>query len=63
MITLSKLLTVQEVAESLRVTDQTVRRYIKEGRLKAVKLNRRDIRIPEEDAQDFMERLSTTANE
>lgn len=54
-----KLLTVQEVAEYLRVSDQTVRRYIKEGRIKALKINRRDIRIPEEDAQAFMEQLST----
>ena len=60
---MSKLLTVQEVAELLRVSDQTVRRYIKDGRIKAKKLNKRDIRILDSDAQEFMQDLTGDTNE
>ena len=42
---MQELLTVQEVAEMLKVEDQTIRRYIKEGKIKAIKLSNRLLRI------------------
>lgn len=39
-MTLPKLLTVQEAANYLRVTDQTIIRYIKAGDLEARKVGR-----------------------
>ena len=38
--------TVQEVAELLRVDHKTIRRYIKQGKIKAYKLSTQTIRIP-----------------
>lgn len=37
--------TTEEVAELLSVDVQTVRKYVREGKIKAIKLNKRMIRI------------------
>ena len=42
------LLTVQDVAATLRVTPDTVRHYIREGALEAIRLPGGSFRIPEE---------------
>jgi excisionase family DNA binding protein len=60
----SQLLTVQDVAKLLQLSDQTVRRYIKQGRLRARKINKRDIRLVDADVQEFMRQPNAgTANE
>ncbi|MDQ3656085.1 MAG: helix-turn-helix domain-containing protein [Chloroflexota bacterium] len=38
---MDKLLTVAEVAEQLSVTEETVRRWLRDGRLEGVRLSRR----------------------
>ncbi len=48
-------LSLSEVAEIMEVTERTVRRWIKAGRLKAYKPGR-DYRIPESAVKDFIER-------
>jgi len=49
------LLTLKEAAEILRVSERTLRRYINENELKAVKL-RGVIRIKEEDLEEFIKK-------
>jgi excisionase family DNA binding protein len=46
-------LTVREVASRLRLHEMTVRRHIREGRMRAVRVGRR-IRIPEDELGDFV---------
>jgi excisionase family DNA binding protein len=48
-----KLYTVEEAAGVLGMHHSTVRRHIKEGRLKASKFGRRSIRISSEDLSSF----------
>lgn len=52
-----KLYTTQEVADMLKVTVISIRRYIKLGKLKAVKFGR-ELRITEEQLNDFIEKYS-----
>ena len=49
-----KMLTVQEIAQRLRVEHKTVRSLIKSGKLKAVRLGR-SLRIREADYEQFLE--------
>ena len=49
-----ELLTINEVAKMLNLHEITVRRHIKQGKLKAVKVGRQ-IRIKREDLEGFME--------
>jgi excisionase family DNA binding protein len=46
--------TSKEVAERLKVTDRTVRRWISDGSLKVIRLGR-SVRIAESDLQRFIE--------
>lgn len=50
---MSRMLTVQEVADYLQVTPRAVRSWIKQGKLKAVKIGR-IIRIREEDLSNLV---------
>jgi len=50
------LLTVLEVASRLRVRKETVRRYIKEGRLKAFTLPGGDYRVRSSDVEALLNR-------
>ena len=51
-----KLLSVQEVAETIKVSDKTVRRLIKRGTLTAYKIGARgQLRIKENDLEQFVE--------
>lgn len=47
------MLTVQEVADRLRVTPRAVRSWIKEGKLKAVRIGR-TIRVRSEDLDELI---------
>lgn len=49
-----KLYTVQEVAELLKVSRQTVYNYLTAGRLRGTKL-RREFRIRERDLREFLD--------
>ena len=51
-----KLLTIEEVAETLRVSSRSVNRYIESGRLKASKLG--VWRIKQSDLDRFLEETS-----
>ena len=50
---MEELLTVQEVAEYLRVSDLTVRRMLKDGRLQGVNIGR-VWRIPKGELETFI---------
>lgn len=54
---MDNLLSVRQVAYILKVHHLTIRRYIKEGRLKAVRLGG-NVRIKEKDLQEFHKELS-----
>ncbi len=51
---MDELFTVREVAKKLKLTDKSVRRYISQGKLKAIKLGR-VLRIREADVEEFLE--------
>ena len=51
-----KMLTVQEVAQQLRVSEKTVVTWIKQGDLIAFPIGKRGYRISESDLLDFIER-------
>jgi len=51
-----KLLTVQEVADTMKVSEKTVRRLIKRGDLAAYKLgDRGQLRVKERDLEQYVE--------
>ncbi len=51
------LLTLREVAEAVKVSETTVRRWARNGSLTAYKLGKRgQLRIKEEDLEAFLER-------
>jgi excisionase family DNA binding protein len=49
-----ELLTVAEAAERLRVTTRFIRMLIAEGRLPAMRLGRRSIRLRRDDVDDLL---------
>ena len=49
------LLTLKEAAEILKLSERTIRRYIEEGEIKAIKL-RGAVRIEERDLEEFINR-------
>jgi len=56
---MSKLLTPQQVAKRLGVCRESVWRYIRKGKLKAIKLTPRNFRIDEKDLNQFLKRHKT----
>lgn len=54
-----KLLTPKQVAKILGVSEFTVWRYIKTGKLKAIKYTARNFRIEEKDLKDFIKKHKT----
>lgn len=54
----NKLLTPQEAARELNITAQSIRNYIKQGKLKAYKLER-VYRIPEKEIEQFLQDRKT----
>ena len=51
--------TTDEVAKLLQVDPESVRRYVRSGKLKAVKLGGKFIRIDKADLDSFIEQLKT----
>ena len=56
---MSKLLTLEEAAERLRVDPETVRNYINAGKLTGVKLGGWATRVDEQDLEKFIEESKT----
>lgn len=61
MTTLDVYLTVNEVAEALRVSAETVRRMARRGELPAMRLGPRMWRFPERAVVDWQERQQAIA--
>lgn len=51
-----KLLTPKEVAKQLGVSEFTVWRYIRKGKLRAIKYTARNFRIAEKDLAQFLKK-------
>jgi excisionase family DNA binding protein len=49
-----KYYTAEEVAELLKVTTESVRRWIRDGKLRSVKLSGKFIRISQTDLDEFI---------
>lgn len=62
-----KMLTIEEVAERMRVNEKTVRNWITSGELPAFPIGKRGYRISETDLRNFVEarkqRLQRQASE
>jgi len=56
---MDKLLTPKQVANKLGVSEFTIWRYIKAGKLKTIKLTKRNFRIEEKDLIQFLKRHKT----
>jgi excisionase family DNA binding protein len=56
---ISRLLTVAEVANVIRVSRMTVYRLIRRGQLKAIRVGR-NYRVREEDLNDYLEAQAVT---
>lgn len=53
----NKYYTADEVAEMLKVTTESVRRWIRGGKLKSVKLSGKFIRISQTDLDEFVKSM------
>lgn len=49
--------TTEEVAEIMKVTTESVRRWIRGGKLQSVKLSGKFIRVSQKDLDDFIESM------
>lgn len=56
---MDKLLTPKQVANKLGVSEYTIWRYIKAGKLKAIKYTERNFRIEEKDLIQFLKKHKT----
>jgi len=56
---LEQLLTSEQIAKKLNISIFTVYRWIKTGKLKAIKLTPRVFRIEEEDLNQFLKKRKT----
>ncbi len=56
---LNELLTPEQISKKLRVSIFTVYRWIKSGKLKAIKLTPRLFRIDEKDLNQFLKKHKT----
>lgn len=50
-----RLVSISETAEALAVSTRTVRRYIAEGRLEAVRLGRKTLRVKVDSIERFVD--------
>ncbi len=57
-----RYLTVEEIAQEMRVTDETVRRWLRSGQLAGLNLGRKaGWRIERTDLEDFIQRSKVQA--
>lgn len=59
---MTKMYTLEEIADMLKVTRRTLYTYVKSGKLKAVKLER-FWRVSEEALQDFLQNRTNGGSE
>jgi excisionase family DNA binding protein len=57
-----ELLTVEQVAAELQMHPDTVRRYIREKKLRAVRLSSRDLRIRRSELDRFLKERETNGD-
>jgi len=51
---MEKLLTIREVAEILRVSRRTIERWVKQGKIKAVRIGPHTLRFTPSDVEDLI---------
>lgn len=51
---MTELMTVRKVSQALGVSTATIRRWINDGKLQALRLNQRTIRIPGDAVESFV---------
>ncbi|MBU1292324.1 helix-turn-helix domain-containing protein [Patescibacteria group bacterium] len=56
---MNKLFTPKQIANKLGVSEFTIWRYIKAGKLKAIKLTKRNFRIEQKDLNQFLKKHKT----
>lgn len=61
--TSNKYYTAEEVAEILKVTTESVRRWIRDGKLKSVKLGGRYLRISQADLDEYVASMRGGTND
>jgi len=54
-----ELLTVEQVAAELQMHPDTIRRYIREKKLRAVRLSARDLRVRRSELESFLKERDT----
>jgi len=54
-----ELLTVEQVAAELQMHPDTIRRYIREKKLRAVRLSARDLRVRRSELERFLKERDT----
>lgn len=47
------MLTIKQVAEELGLSVETIRKYIKDGKLDVIKINQRVYRVPKESVENL----------
>jgi excisionase family DNA binding protein len=52
---MDELLTTEEVAQELKYHIETVRKWIREGKLKATRINRKEYRVRRSELEKFLE--------
>ena len=57
------LLTIEQVAERLQLHPDTVRRYIREKKMKAVRLSATNLRVRRSELERFIEERETNGGE
>ena len=55
-MTQDDIMTVQEVAEYMKVSEKTVRNWVNAGELARIPIGRKEYRIKRSDLDEFMER-------
>ena len=53
---MEKLYTCKQLAEALQINIQTVQRFVREGKIKAIKVGR-EFRITEQSLQDYLKQV------
>ena len=51
---MEELLTTEEIAKELKYHIETVRKWIREGKLKATRINRKEYRVKRSDLERFL---------
>ena len=55
---MDEYLTIKEVSETLKLSQRTITRYINNGLLHAVRINRKTVRIPKKKLKIFLDHYS-----